>query len=131
MYSPLNQAYALYTTITGLPAPNVFSEDQKLGQSTSEGRIFEPWGEYSGGPPYGWISDLDFSTAVQVYESVSGKPREQLRDWVLEMFSLSDSTAANYAENWVLGYFYGVDYSPGSGCVSSTPTQRTVIEYNS
>lgn len=127
MRRPINQALGLYTTITGNKAPSVFSEEMKLARDPSSGYIFGAWGDYNGGPPYGWISSLDFATAVRVYESATGKSRTVLRDWVLDMFAASDSSSAQYAENWVNGFYYGAAW--GTGWTAEEPYRKTIIDY--
>ena len=44
------------------------------------GWYFTPWGEYSGGPAYGWITKLKFKTAVEFYvKNNPGKTEEDLK----------------------------------------------------
>jgi hypothetical protein len=43
---------------------------------------FSPWGEYGGGPAYGWITKLKFKTAVKFYvENNPGKTEEDLKSF--------------------------------------------------
>lgn len=109
MWIPINQAYIAYTvacsqTFTGT----------KLGLTPESGYVFSPWGDYGGGPTYGFISNLKFSTVRDMYIS-SGKTEQQLKDWVLKMFETSGkgSKSAPYAERWVEGWEFKVSYRDG------------------
>ena len=43
---------------------------------------FSPWGEYDGGPAYGWITKLKFKTAVEFYvKNNPGKTEEDLKSF--------------------------------------------------
>jgi hypothetical protein len=44
------------------------------------GFYFAPWGEYPGGPEYGWITKVKFNTAVEFYtKNNPGKTKEDLQ----------------------------------------------------
>ena len=109
MWIPLNQAYIAYTVISG----QTFTGN-KLGLSPESGYIFYPWGDYGGGPPFGFISNLKFSTARDMYVS-SGKTEQQLKDWVVKMFQTSgkNSKSAPYAEKWIQGWEFRASYRGG------------------
>lgn len=99
MFIPLNQAYSLYNCL----ALQEF-KGEKLGASPDY--KFSPWGDY-GSHPYGFIRNVHFKTAASVYTS-TGKPLEDLQKWVLDMFAGpgSGSRAAEYAEDWVSGWYF-------------------------
>ena len=61
---PLNQAYMLYRVATGRQPSLVMAEDEKAGRDYEY--IYEPWGDYPGGPTYGFISNVRFSAAVEI-----------------------------------------------------------------
>lgn len=72
---------------------------------------FTPWGEYSGGPQYGWIHKLKFNTAVQFYvENNPGKTKEDLIRFCKPMIGnfLATNTLgkANYLK-WLNGEVFG------------------------
>jgi len=127
--TPINQPFMLYKVITDVTPNGVLTEDQKLGLNAESAYYFFPWGDYGGGPDYGWISNVDFQTAIEVYESSTGKSKTVLRDWVLRMFETSGSSSksAQYAENWVNGWYYEVRWS--NGWQPSDPVRRTIINY--
>lgn len=113
VWIPVNQAYMCYTVATGGGTFN----GTKLGDTPeSAGRMFNPWGEYGGGPSWGWISNVKFSDAVEMY-TTTGKTKEQLTEWVIQYFKTSgkNSISAPYAEKWTQGYLYEVDYSQKDG----------------
>jgi len=126
---PVNQAFMLYKIITGTTPNGVLTEDQKLGLDPQSSYYFFAWGDYGGGPDYGWISNVDFQTAVEVYEASTGKSKTVLRDWVLEMFNTAgaSSKSSQYAQNWVNGWYYEVIYS--GGWQPQGPVRRTIINY--
>jgi hypothetical protein len=109
MWIPINQAYIVYTVACGQTFTGT-----KLGLTPESGYIFSAWGDYGGGPPFGFLSNLKFSTARDLYIS-TGKTEQQLKDWVLKMFQTSGkgSKSAPYAEKWVQGYEFKVSYSGG------------------
>jgi hypothetical protein len=100
MWIPINQAYITYTVATG---GTIFS-GTKLGLTAETGYVFKPWGDYGGGPTYGFLSNIKFSIARDLYVSL-GKTEQQLKDWVLKMFQTSgkNSKAAPYAARWLEG----------------------------
>lgn len=110
LWVPLNQIYMLYTTIKGTLPTLQMREDQKLGYNNDY--IFHPWGDYGGGPYYGFISNTKFSDAVNIYVQRTGKTVDQLRQWVLDMFNGpgSGSKSAPYAQEWVNGWIYKSQY---------------------
>lgn len=47
---------------------------------------FTPWGEYENGPEYGWITKLNFKTAVDIYvKNNPGKTKEDLQKFCAPM----------------------------------------------
>lgn len=114
LWVPLNQIYMLYTTIKSTLPTLQMREDQKLGYNNDY--IFFPWGDYDGGPYYGFISNTKFSDAVNIYVQRTGKTVTELRQWVLDMFSGpgSGSKSAPYAQDWVNGWIYKSQYVNGS-----------------
>lgn len=82
---PLNQAYLLYTTATGNAASGVLAEVDKGGYSKKY--IFTPWGDYNGGPYYGFLSNTKFQIAVEVYKANTNKTADDLKNWVRQMMS--------------------------------------------
>jgi len=115
LWIPINQAYMVYTTASGgsLPSQNM-TPSERLGYDPESGYVFFPWGDYSGGPTYGFISNVRFKDALDIYTS-SGNLAASLRDWVLDMFNTSGagSKSAQYAGYWVDGWVYRVDWSGG------------------
>lgn len=109
LWIPVNQAYVLYTTATG----QMF-DGNKLGATAENSYVFFPWGDYGGGPPWGWISNLSFGKAAGVYQG-AGRNVEDLKKWVLTMFANNGkkSKSAQYASNWVNGYTYTVRWKGG------------------
>lgn len=118
IFHPLNQVYALFNTLTGQEL-----KDQRVGD-TPEYR-FRPWGDYPGGPPYGFISNVDFQLIADLYAG-TGKPIANIQNWVLEMFSTeqgSGSKSAEYAENWANGWFYPVEWEGGWKALDPVPPE--------
>lgn len=115
IFHPLNQVYALFNVLTGQEL-----RDQRIGD-TPEYR-FRPWGDYGGGPPYGFISNLDFQLIADLYAG-TGKPISDIQNWVLEMFSGpgSDSKSAEYAEDWANGWYYPVEWEGGWKALDPVP----------
>ena len=109
IWYPINQAYILYTVATG----DIFGSE-KLGTHPEDSYCFFPWGDYGGGPPWGWISNVKFSTAAGLYASL-GKPISGLQDWVVKMFETAGkgSDSAPYGRNWTQGYMYKVAWKGG------------------
>lgn len=130
LWIPINQAAMCYTVAKGggVPPANMTPSD-KLGYSPETGYIFFPWGDYNGGPPYGFISNVHFKTAVETYQS-TGLPASNLRDWTLQMFNTSGSgsVSAPYAENWVNGWVYRSPWSSG-GWIDNGGSQEDTIDY--
>jgi hypothetical protein len=130
LWIPINQASMCYTVARGggVPPQNMTPSD-KLGYSPSTGYIFFPWGDYNGGPTYGFISNVHFKAAVDIYTSV-GLPATNLRDWTLEMFNTSgvNSKSKPYAENWVNGWLYDVRWT-SNGWVDNGGSQVDFIDY--
>lgn len=126
VWIPFNQASMLYTVITGNPCPLPFTSATKIGGTAESGYIFSPWGDYGGGPPYGFISNVRFKDALDVY-ATTGKDKLLLKRWTITMFNGSpaarESKSYSYANNWVNGWFYPVTYSSSSGWTAGTPTQ--------
>ena len=72
---------------------------------------FSPWGEYGGGPAYGWITKLKFKTAVDFYvKNNPGKTEEDLksfcRPFVDNMKKFSPEGIAVYSQ-WLDGVVFG------------------------
>jgi len=130
LWIPINQASMCYTVAKGggVPPANMTPSD-KLGYSPETGYIFFPWGDYNGGPPYGFISNVRFKEAVDIYTSV-GLRASVLRDWTLEMFNTSGagSKSKQYAENWVNGWVYRSPWSSG-GWIDNGGSQEDYIDY--
>lgn len=101
---PLNQAQLAYTTVTGKTGSANMPPAMRAGATPETGYIFFAWGDYGGGPSYGFISNVDFKDAIDVYRTC-GKDPILLRDWTLRMFqtSGSESKSAQYARQWVTG----------------------------
>jgi hypothetical protein len=73
------------------------------------GWYFTPWGEYSGGPAYGWITKLKFKTAVEFYiKNNPGKTEEDLRKHC-EPFIDNMIISAGKAvyQQWLSGQVFG------------------------
>jgi len=129
VWIPLNQAYMLYTTITSRTAPQTFSIADKIATSPEAGYIFSPWGDYNNGPYYGWISNVSFKEAYDLFVSF-GQPGYDLQQWVVDMFaspSGSASKSAQYANQWVNGWYFPSDLVNGSWVSGGEPYQRDVI----
>lgn len=72
---------------------------------------FGPWGEYEGGPEYGWITNLKFNTAVQFYvENNPGKTKQDLIKFCKPMIKNFASTStlgkASFVQ-WLSGEVFG------------------------
>lgn len=129
VWVPLNQAYMLYTTITSRIAPQTFSAADKIATSPDTGYIFSPWGDYDNGPYYGWISNVRFKEAYDLFVSF-GQPGADLQQWVLDMFassSGSSSISAQYANQWVNGWQFPSDLVDGSWVNGGDPYQIDTI----
>lgn len=115
VWYPINQAYILYTTATS----RIFNSEKLGVDPTSDGNFFFPWGDYSVGPSWGWISNVKFSTAAGLYTG-SGKSLSGLQEWVIKFFETAGkkSKSAQYARNWTQGYMYKVSYKHNSGWVN-------------
>jgi hypothetical protein len=102
VFVPINQAYMLYTVITGRPW-----DGNKLGTEPEGGYIFFPWGDYGGGSPYGFISGIKYSNVKDIYVSGGGNG-DALDAWVLKMFETSgkNSKAAVNAQRWIEGWVF-------------------------
>jgi|694.fasta_scaffold10179_8 hypothetical protein len=111
LWIPYNQAYLVYTVIANVPAPSTMTAAQKLGATPETGYIFWHWGDYGGGPPYGFISNVKFVDAINIYKT-TGKNPKALRDWTLQMFRTSGtkSKSVQYANKWVNGTVFPVSY---------------------
>lgn len=118
---PLNQAYMLYTTITGAVPPSVMGEQEKLGYNQKY--IFSHWGNYRGGPYYGFISNVNYSIAKQIYVNYTGRQESDLASWVLEMAEEIDAGANDGGRSerckasipeWIQGWTFHSPYSGGS-----------------
>lgn len=111
VFIPINQSYMLHTVIRSQPFSGI-----KLGSVVESGYIFSPWGDYGGGPPYGWITNLRFSAAVELYQGASGT-EQQLKQWVLDVYekdpSAGSSKSAEYISDWVEGYYYPAGWDNG------------------
>jgi len=116
---PLNQAYILYRVATGRQPSLVMAEDEKAGRDYEY--IYEPWGDYQGGPTYGFISNVRFSAAVDIYERNTTGTRSDLADWTLAMFENAyrrngdPSPAKEHAQDWVNGTIFKSTYNRQSG----------------
>lgn len=116
---PLNQAYMLYRVATNRQPSLVMAEDEKAGRDYEY--IYEPWGDYPGGPTYGFISNVRFSAAVEIYERNTTGTRADLTDWTLAMFENAyrrngdPSPAKEHAQDWVSGTIFKSRYSRESG----------------
>jgi len=132
VWVPLNQAYMLYTTITSRTAPQTFSPSDKIANSPENGYIFSPWGDYRNGPYYGWISNVRFKEAYDLYVSF-GQPGADLQRWVIDMFASggSGSKSAEYGEMWVNGYHFPSDLQNGSWVSGGEPYLRDTIAQTS
>lgn len=107
---PLNQAQLAYTAATGKTGSANMPASSRAGATPETGYIFFAWGDYGGGPKYGFISSVDFKDAVDVYKTC-GKDPILLRDWTLAMFETSGrkSLSAPYARQWVTGTVFFKD----------------------
>ena len=114
VWVPINQAYIMYTVAVS----KAFS-GEKMGAQPESGYVFFAWGDYGGGPPYGFISNVRYSTVKNLYVS-SGGSASDLKEWVLEMFRNSNSDSKPYAENWTNGWHYPVAWGNG-GWVKESP----------
>lgn len=127
LFIPINQAYMLHMVIKSSNFSGV-----KLGEVLETSFIFSPWGDYGedkgngyfSGQPYGWITNLRFSSAIPFYEATGGS-ESQLRQWVLDVYSKDPSASnfrsAEYIEDWVNGYYFPATYVPGSGWRADEP----------
>jgi len=112
---PINQAYMLYKTATNRDPSIVMAEDQKAGRDHEY--IFGPWGDYDGGPTYGFISNVRFETAVEIYVSNTTGTRQDLVDWTLQMFDNAiksngePSPSKEHAEEWTQGWVFRSTYN--------------------
>jgi len=119
VWVPINQVYMLYTVATGRSPGLVISEADKAGRNYEY--IFGPWGDYTGGPTYGFISNVSFNTAVEIYETNTGGTRQDLVNWTLRMFENAvksngdPSPAREHAQGWVSGTIYRSQYDRASG----------------
>lgn len=115
VWIPFNQAFMLYSVVTPNPAPIPFLTSQRLGLTAESGYVFQPWGDYGGGPEKGFITGVNFKDAIEVYESI-GKDRVLLKRWTLTMFNGSpgarSSRAYPYSSNWVNGWVYPYSGAP-------------------
>lgn len=73
---------------------------------------FSPWGEYSGGPAYGWITKLKFQIAVDVYlRNNPGKTKKDLQKhcapMVDSMLGLSFHQGKSVFNRWLDGEVFG------------------------
>jgi len=120
VWVPINQVYMLYTVIRSSTPTLQMTEDSKLGYNGEY--IFYPWGDYDGGPYYGFISNVKFSNAASIYTQKTGKSVNDLKQWVLNMFEGpgSSSKSAQYAERWVNGTIFKSSYVNGSFLNSGT-----------
>lgn len=111
IWIPYNQAYLVYTVIANVPAPSTMTAAQRLGATPETGYIFWHWGDYGGGPPYGFISNVKFVDAINIYKTC-GKNPKTLRDWTLQMFRTAGakSDSAQYASRWVNGTEFPVSF---------------------
>lgn len=119
VWVPINQAYMLYVVATGRNPNLIMAEADKAGRNYEY--IFWPWGDYSGGPTYGFISNVSFDTAVEIYEANTSGTRQDLVDWTLRMFENAiksngePSPAREHAQGWVNGTIYRSNYDRASG----------------
>lgn len=107
LFIPINQAYTMYPVAN--PEGNNFS-GRKLGEVLERSYIFRPWGDYTpGGPPYGWITNTRFSSAVEIYQ-LTGKSEGTLRQFLLDVYekdpAAKNAVSADYIQNWMDGYYY-------------------------
>ena len=73
------------------------------------GWYYTPWGEYSGGPAYGWITKLKFKTAVEFYvKNNPGKTEQDLKKHC-EIFIENMIIPAGKAvfQQWLNGEVFG------------------------
>jgi hypothetical protein len=114
IWIPLNQAFMLYTTVKGPPAPFPFPPSMKIGLDPfSGGNIFSPWGDYAikdGGPVPGPIWNIRYSSVRDSYVGAGGN-ENTLRKWILNFYSGngggSTSRSAQIIVSWLDGAFYG------------------------
>lgn len=73
------------------------------------GFYFQAWGEYAGGPEYGWITKIKFNTAVEFYtKNNPGKTKEDLQALCQEIPKnmIIPAGKAVYAQ-WLQGEVFG------------------------
>lgn len=73
------------------------------------GWYYSPWGEYGGGPEYGWITKLKFKTAVEFYvKNNPGKTEEDLKKHCRPFIENMENTAGKTVYNqWLNGQVFG------------------------
>lgn len=130
-WTPMNQAYMLYTSVTNTQAPASLTPPERLGVNPEAQHIFWIYGDYGTKtaekdtrPPYGWIRGVDFKLAVEVYKT-TGKSPLILKDWVKRLFATQakDSLAIPYVDGWLKGNVYPVGWNNGWEILP-------IIEYN-
>lgn len=97
LWYPINQVWMLMNKW----GRNDFKNTSKITQSNG----FYHWGDYTDRSDVGFIFQVRFQDAVDVYLT-SGKPIENLTDWVRANLPKFNPKTSNYVDGWLNGDVY-------------------------
>lgn len=97
LWYPINQVWSLMQKW----GRTDFKNTSKINQSNG----FFHWGDYDDRSDVGFIFDVKFQDAVNVYLT-SGKPVDELIKWVKDQFPKHNPKTIPYIDNWLSGEVY-------------------------